>query len=535
MANSKDNTPEEIEAFMRELKRLITEAEIAAAYAQDAAALTELSAALGKITEATEAANNASRYADEVEYLVDDFVELDQKPGTNYDELLKQMMRLSLSANQSKKRAEAVRPRPEIKLVVQYHEQQQVDAFMPLRWCINKCAAEMMREGATQGLAYYMLLLMVHERAGEVDRRIVPLDAMMDYVRFNRAGQYTVYALVFSTSKKGKDEQEHLFSLLARQSPSSFKKNLFEYTYGRGASERLILHADWIGHETNFSLLCQSSISVAVPEQFFAKQPPAWLSRWVNYMFSEPPVDECHFKKRLIFAITIQPPLVAFWLIIKWLVGWPIFTFTRLLWAILAALLGVRPMTSRSDNSSMSVNWRASIGDYSYSFMDVWNPDDEMHMCRTDACGHTHHGGTVQFRDRKGRRRKEAYWWLLTPLIWILGFAIPFLIVTMRHWEFRDAFAVAFWWMLSVITALALVTFAVRSAIGLLGKSEVRRLAEEEEQVMTRKRKLVDAVDKLLCDTMPVEVDVSVLPPEQQTVRLRFLKIKARVCRPFAY
>jgi hypothetical protein len=50
-----------------------------------------------------------------------------------------------------------------------------------------------------------------------------------------------------------------------------------------------------------------TSIDVDIPKECFASEPPEWEKGWVNFFFRHKSVDQCDYRKRRILAYTVQP------------------------------------------------------------------------------------------------------------------------------------------------------------------------------------------------------------------------------------
>jgi hypothetical protein len=379
-----------------------------------------------------------------------------------------------------------------------------------------------------------VLLSIVHETAGEVDRHVVPLDAMMDYIRFTRPGKYAIHALVIYNSKKKNEQNKERARLLEKDTPRAYRVNLTQYTHLNEGS-KYSFHPEWI--EGNNGLLCHGDIDVEVPAEFFAKKPPAWVNSWAHCLITEQVVDQCSLRKRLIFAFTLQPFIVLFLLALKYVVLIPAYTVLKLLVAVFATLIGIRPKTRRQPDGVQAVNWKAVFGGLDSSVPDVWNPEDPVGFCyHHQQCEYSNHGGPFQFYSRKGLKRRSAFWWLLTPLFWVLNFGMPFLFVS-RNLKVATELMTFIFVIAAIFTSLYSLVKWISETAKNQKKRPVSREEEEEnrQKAVARKQKFEGTINKLLCETTPFEVAVSALPKERQTIRLRFQAIKAKVCRPFAY
>lgn len=74
--------------------------------------------------------------------------------------------------------------------------------------------------------------------------------------------------------------------------------------------------ADYIVRDGNFcGISAFAEIEIDVPRELFAEKPKTALGktawRWTNLLFEKNLRDECHYRKRALFAFTIQPILMS--------------------------------------------------------------------------------------------------------------------------------------------------------------------------------------------------------------------------------
>jgi len=289
-----------------------------------------------------------------------------------------------------------------------------------------------------------------------------------------------------------------------------------------------------------------AQIKVNVAAEFFAKEPWPWVRWWVNFWFRTTPRDQCQFRKRKIFpAFSIQPIPVFIWMVLK--LAW---RAVVVLWLLLLGKRGIdfRPLISP---------FRARTGNiYSDLYWSVFT-----HRCYTDTLGYVHH-------------QKRA-WWVpfFSPLCLMPCVGLAFAARHFDWWEF-SRFNIIEILLLGLLIPTAIVgACSLLAGIIWLGekacqfvgnwfrkhfptkgqktceelmaeekrKEEERRLKEKAAAVAAKERderferEFVETFMPLSCVYVAGKpVTVASLPTGHKTVHLRFLDLKAKVCKRFA-
>lgn len=113
------------------------------------------------------------------------------------------------------------------------------------------------------------------------------------------------------------------------------------------------LHIDWNLAKDNTlerevpSFITATVVEFEVPAELFAEKPRTkagqFLWQWVNRWHSRGPRDECDYRRRMMIAFTIQPPLVAVWLLLKHGLAGTAYALAILILSFLVFLCGFRP------------------------------------------------------------------------------------------------------------------------------------------------------------------------------------------------
>ena len=187
-------------------------------------------------------------------------------------------------------------------------EHRRVDGgSVPVRWCLTPDTLALLRE--KKPINPHVLLV----TAGETDdqnrrrrtewRMLVPLEDATAYVQFRVGGPCVITGCIV-WGQKLRDLQV----ILNTRERGAWKSDLFE---GDCLREDLLplSELDGMSHMKSVSLIrarLTGTLAVSVSPQCFAKEPPAWLATWVNLGWGDKTADECEFRRRAIFAFSVQ-------------------------------------------------------------------------------------------------------------------------------------------------------------------------------------------------------------------------------------
>jgi hypothetical protein len=407
-----------------------------------------------------------------------------------------------------------------MKLITNERDLTSAAPVFPVRWCLDQSEIKQLADAQN----IHVLFVIAYE-GGREDRMLVPIGQMMAYLNFCRPGKHTVLATVLWGS--GFAPMQKI--CMERSNRHAYIQELLGWD--RTNLRRYEFSDHEIGMLPNSAT---AALEVTIPAEHFPKEPPAWLRRPVNFQFPYPPVDECDFRRRCLVAL---PRLAYFgvWAVIT--------TFIRAIIAVAYALHGARDIDFRA----VLHPWRSDI-------------DDVAHNVRA---------GDSVFLSEKFQGRVRSRWLLvLYPYIWLVLFAVVTAVKAHYHLTYWAAVvliagailkaALVAWkslvklFLKTGVRALALAAlFAVlygivRFVLSLAIQRQKARCVEEYELVkqtgltledrrrLEREKEHEAFLASLTCQTMPLEVNIDALPPERRTVKLRFLRLKAGVCRPYA-
>jgi len=390
-------------------------------------------------------------------------------------------------------------------------ETQTTDSVIPIRWCIDK---DVFKDLRTRKVEKPHLLLVVvkwgkdqwHRK--EVVRKLVPLEQMMEFIQFKRPGLHKIMTTIVWNTHGNADRLKKTFLTSHRR--NSYEMNVLTYEKDRLENPRHIaLNTDGIDGG--------GVIEIKVAEGFFAKEPPKWLSKWVNLPFRWKPVDQCDFRKRCILAFSLQPIIIAIWLIVKELIAISIGLFLL--------LCGIK-----------GVNFSPARKPFIYDLDEVW---DNL-------------GGSIFFN------KKYPFLAAFTPIFVLTIFIAPLLIINYyTDFDANTPKTMLFSTMTVVLLFLIITVFwgifwglviSINKIIDYVCKREAKsrkrrksrwEIMEERERAEKLQKKLAlqieyENLSSIVCTGRRLEPSLASLPKRKRTIHLRFLDLKAKVCKPFA-
>jgi hypothetical protein len=352
-------------------------------------------------------------------------------------------------------------------------------------WCIFPALAARIKEKKLDNLAVYLLLVYWPEemRARHTEvRQLVDLMEPMAIVGFNSPGINRVVALVVYDQSEG-----GLRDTYFTRHNGCYKTDII----GSDDDTIVIGEGGWKNGR-----LGSGYIEVGVPQELFAKQPRDW--GWVNSFFNTPPRDQCAFRRRRIFAYTLQPVVWSMLLAIVGFMG-AIAGLVNLICIVCLLSVGVR-----------GINYAPLRHPFQHKPRDIW----------------------------EGLQRpvfvpiiKERHVPLpiaVSPLVLIVAGIFTQLIS-------GAPFGTLAWFttfgkvMLTPIILFGLISLFVMWSEGIDWDEHKRLQAQEQRQ------RLAVEVDELICTTTgPRKPDVWQLPFRPKTIRFYAHALKQKVCRGFA-
>ncbi len=302
-------------------------------------------------------------------------------------------------------------------------------------------------------------------------RKIVPLGDLMTYVDFKCSGDNRLFGI-----------------LLYNGSPKTWKTEYLSKR--RGSWETSVLDGD--GEKPHPRFDGGTVIDVTLPKEVFAKAPPAWEKKWVYAMWSTPAMDQCEYRKRRLFAYTVQPIIMGAFIAIVGAFAY----IGAIIMALGVPLFGLR-----------GFRWKRLL----------WPFADSLDSLRDF---YDHEVSSVFIRD-------DGTWkgFILLPLMPVFPLVAFGALLTFT--KFSTATAAG----LSLLGAVALAGIVLGLGIAFTAVLTAAIKAFEARK-KTQRPGYLD--DPLLLAGRTKPRALRDIPHRRRSIRLLFLDLKAKVCRPFS-
>jgi hypothetical protein len=192
-------------------------------------------------------------------------------------------------------------------------------------WCLTKEALTQLADHGVKDPYIVFCVAPYGERYSEhkESRMAVPLKDMMAYLGFSYSGQNQIRAWLCRNKREAhnflaKSNGEYDFTVLNNDGSDYRNWNL----------ERMCLFGpEWVENDSETvnrkidysKTSLAKAVTVFVPEGCFAPEPAQWEKTWVNHFFRNKCVDQCDFRRRRLFAYTLQPIVMAFNILLRFL------------------------------------------------------------------------------------------------------------------------------------------------------------------------------------------------------------------------
>lgn len=352
---------------------------------------------------------------------------------------------------------------------------------MPITWCLDK---KWLQENKLKD--YWVLFLVsppTPNGANAEWRGYAKLSDMMAYITFHRPGKNRIYARLSNSKSTVKGWMT--------RDQGRWDRSYIDYPTHDWEIE-LYNNGEWNGFKLDSPKDRPSDyMDIDMPEDCFASEPWEFETTWVNWLWREKAIDQCEFRKRRMFAYSIQPFLFFFNFLARLIVS---FAF------LMVAVKGA--------------NWSALWNPLTTSISDFWADVD----------------GTYLYV-RKWRDSPASVMFVPMPSIALIAGIVGFFAVgTGGFWYALVVPA----FILAVVAAMAFTAWLI-TYTGWLGDRltdyltivERRREARWAEWE-ARQRELMS------CSNDTRITKIKDLPKKKRTVRLRFQGLKSMVCKPFS-
>lgn len=354
---------------------------------------------------------------------------------------------------------------------------------IPITWCLNP---EWLQNNEIKDW-YVLLSTCQPQKGGNMAewRGCCKLSEMMAYVTFYRPGVNRIFAYL-TTSE-------------------SAVANWMERKNGKWENEVILFPQSWTPEEKlptwDYKVLVANKdencddIQIDLPSECFAKEPSEIEKTWVNWLFRHKAVDQCEFRRRRIFAYTIQPLLFVLLMVFRIVVA-----------------LGCLSCGCKG------INWAVITKPLYFDNWDLVGGID---------------GSIFHFN-----KLPEPLSFLFVPMI-PLGTIGGLLGYFVGHSIIKGLIGILFGaFILPAVTSLGLfLTFAfLYFKIGRRFLDFLDKIVESREEAKRRAWEEWNRQQQELmsCSSTKIIRGIGDLPRSKRTIKLRFNGVKAMVCRPFA-
>lgn len=339
---------------------------------------------------------------------------------------------------------------------------------MQVSWCLDKeLIAKLIERGSKD--PYIVVVVYPKEKDGvhfeqKEHREIFPLKDFIGYVPFKFSGENRVVSFIV-------DNEDDARAYARRHYDNTYSGTVVE-------SDCEIREVLKVRHSADF-------FDVFVPHEAFAKPPPEWEVPWVTWMLTDKYNDQCSYRRKRLFAYTIQPFAFLFSLLLSFI----LFCFSF--------LLGLEDMRGKLQHLIHPLT--KSCGEFMSEMVDA---------------------KSIFFSEKTGYSR---FLYLLSPLSILLG--------CFAAWVSVKAFVVTFGIAFNLI-----IIFIVLDNWNKI-KNLFNGVKNNEEEKENKKPEFwylePKNMDLLVCSENTKPLTVKELPKENRTIKLKYLDLKSKVCKPF--
>jgi len=350
---------------------------------------------------------------------------------------------------------------------------------IPISWCIDDETLLYLRDKGAKK-PNVVIYITPEEMPHQIYIVVTPFKNMMVYVPLRFKGKNRIFGRVMFSKSYFYSHDDIVYWDL----PPDKEENKEE----KDGPTKILVKGYEIGSE-KFERYEKTStgtyLTINVPEECFAKEPPKWEQAWVNAMFRQRPQDQCEYRRRRLWAYSIQPIIVLFLMIL------------RLIPTLVAFLFAAR----------------------NFSFKHLFSPfaldlDDAKEMFSE---------GLLFVRKDQTSLLKTYCMFPLTPIISfpIIGVAVLCLIGKISVVGIGMTILYILGTFFGIVLLVLLVFFIVYVVMSQLDK--IPTWYDDQSEI-----------EAIVCDGRSVPTKISKLPQKKRTVYLRYQAVKNKVCKPFA-
>lgn len=309
-----------------------------------------------------------------------------------------------------------------------------------------------------------------------------------------------------------------------------------------------------------YAFIASTVLEFEVPAEFFAKKPETRFSKavwnWAHLFTKDMPIDQCHYRKQLIFAFTIQPFLVLLKYLADAIAG-SLYASYVLLASLAVLFIGYRPRPIFSEMWSAFLLRRVKEWEVRrYKYGSYWSIPEylrEKSIYRLWSCKKSEDGAGYTYLYIP---------FLLTPVFLTLIAGFVFLMInsaprlnSVASFSWSDFFLSFFLYFVLPVTIVWLITYCIMLPGNKAKRQEAKleKSRHREERVHEQQAEIVRAekiraqqrrewfsenfgvskrVEKVVLSEVPISPSFS--GKVVQKFYIGFWAAKSKVCKPFA-
>lgn len=362
-------------------------------------------------------------------------------------------------------------------------------------WCVSQDTLDFLAEKGIKNPAIVFVVSKAVPKSDEVEtayhsisneyRTAVPLKDLICYLEFKSPGINYIRAFIAYNMAYAHDQ-----FVIGRARLLNYEGDNFIDSANIKPLNDVYSHVKQ--NEFNDFLMAEPLV-VDVPESCFAKQPSAWEKTWVEWIFSKRVDNQCGYRRKRLFAYTIQPFLFV------------VIMLLRLIAVIAALLTGMRGLTVKH----LIYPFRYDANEYMIQLFE---------------------NGSI-FLDKEIPKTKLQFIFQILKMTCMPIFLIPlsamFICLFMAA---AEAFG-----LMGVLLTLGIIvlslTIGTVIAYVIYHRVKANKAKEDAEAWYLNQEEL-----KLItCNSNGKKATTFAdLPAHKKTIKLRFLDLKSKVCRPYA-
>lgn len=182
---------------------------------------------------------------------------------------------------------------------------------VPVRWCVTP---ELVAKLEKDGIVDPHILLVSAHNGREMQRQLVPITELMTYVRFTKAGEMNLYGFIIN----GIFGRQDLYNVYNRKELGYYVTNIIFSPRPSFITDNHKSKTVKFKHGVHQDIpaeYCRTHVTVEIPAGVFGKEPSEWMKWFVNLWMPNNGkfIDECNYRKHMVLALIFKSLPVLLW------------------------------------------------------------------------------------------------------------------------------------------------------------------------------------------------------------------------------